>query len=33
MGFTLPFSTESLTYWDFEGDITDIIEAIRKSGE
>lgn len=30
---TNPFETVSLTYWDFEGDITEIIEAIRQIGE
>ncbi len=25
-----PYDTTSLTYWDFDGDIVEIIEAIRK---
>lgn len=28
-----PYNKVSLTYWDFDGDITEIIETIRKSGE
>lgn len=30
---TNPFDTVSLTYWDFEGDITEIIENIRSMAE
>ena len=28
-----PFKNESLTYWQFDGDITEIIKSIKKSSE
>ncbi|HEQ65256.1 MAG TPA: hypothetical protein ENN64_00295 [bacterium] len=28
-----PFDEESITYWRFEGDIREVIDNIRKSGD